>query len=429
MFSFGGSRSRSRSESEARSFIDPSQQPHLNNIRNQASVLSMGGMPVEGVASINNRLSSGIGAQFQGGGAIAGAGAGMMGFGSGIMNQGYGAANNFIQGAAGTNPSGFVEGGMDAGRMFAQGGSQANIAQGSGAATGTAREMANQAFGVTGAQSAGTMNQGFDQSNVANYMNNDVLSGQIDAASRDVMRNLQENQLTGNAAMAAGSGNSGSSRRAVMDAIATRGAADRVGDIAANMRGQAYNTGLGIEANRASQNAQLGQQNQQFNASNQQQANMFSAGAANQLLGQGFNIGANQLESNLQREQQGNQFNTGQFNQNMQFGANMGMDANRMALQNQQFGANLGLQMGGQGMAGMQSGANIMTSGINQQIAAGNFQRDYEQQLLNNQFQQAMSPYNALNFYNQIVGAPTVLNEASSSSRGRSSGINFGFGG
>lgn len=428
MFSFGGSRSRSRSQSEARSFIDPSQQTHLNNIRNQASVLSMGGMPVEGVASINDRLSSGIGAQFQGGGAIAGAGANMMGFGSGMMNQGYGAVNNFIQDSAGTNPSGFVRGGMDAGQMFAHGGSQANIAQGSGAATGTAREMANQAFGVTGAQSAGTMNQGFDQNNVANYMNNDVLSGQIDAASRDVMRNLQENQLTGNAAMAAGSGNSGSSRRAVMDAIATRGAADRVGDIAANMRGQAYNTGLGIEANRASQNAQLGQQNQQFNASNQQQADMFSAGAGNQLLGQGFNIGANQLESNLQREQQGNQFNTGQFNQNMQFGANMGMDANRMAQQNQQFGANLGLQMGGQGMAGMQSGANMMTSGINQQIAAGNFQRGYEQQLLNNQFQQAMSPYNALNFYNQIVGAPTVLNEANSSSRGRSSGFNFGFG-
>jgi hypothetical protein len=40
-----------------------------------------------------------------------------------------------------------------------------------------------------------------------------------------------------------------------------------------------------------------------------------------------------------------------------------------------------------------------------------------------------MSPYNALNFYNQIVGAPTVLNEASSSSRGSSSSVNFGFGG
>lgn len=427
MFSFGGSSSKSKSESNARTYIDPSQQPHLNNIRNQAMALS-GGMPVEGVASINDRLSAGVGAQFQGGGAIAGAGSSMMGYGSGMMNQGYGAANNFIQQSGNSGPGQFLNPAMGAGQNFAQGAAQAQVAQGSGAATGTAREMANQAFGVTGAQSAGTMNQGFDQSNVSNYINNDVLSGQIDAASRDVMRNLQENQLTGNAAAAAGTGNSGSSRRAVMDAIATRGAADRMGDIAANMRGQAYNTGLGIEANRASQNAQLGQQNQQFNATSQNQANQFSAAAGNQLLSQGFNIGANQLESNLARQQQGNQFNAGQFNQNRQFGTNMGMDAGRMALQNQQFGANLGMQMGNQGMAGMQSGANMMTAGINQQINAGQYQRDYEQQLLNNQYQQAMSPYNALNFYNQIVGDPTVLNEATSKSSGKSKSANFGFG-
>ena len=39
-----------------------------------------------------------------------------------------------------------------------------------------------------------------------------------------------------------------------------------------------------------------------------------------------------------------------------------------------------------------------------------------------------MSPFNALNFYNQIVGAPTVLNEAQSSSKSKGGSASFGFG-
>jgi len=120
--------------------------------------------------------------------------------------------------------------------------------------------------------------RGIDMRTAAQASYNPYLEGQIDAASRDVVRNLGENQLTGNAAMAAGTGNSGSSRRAVMDAIAQRGAADRVADIGATLRGNAYNTGLGIAA-------QQGLANQQA---------MVSTNALNaNLMGQGAQLGYN----------------------------------------------------------------------------------------------------------------------------------------
>lgn len=145
--------------------------------------------------------------------------------------------------------------------------------------TGGFNTAGNAAATMAGGNVYGTpMNRGIDMQTAAQASYNPYLDGQIDAASRDVVRNLGENQLTGNAAMAAGTGNSGSSRRAVMDAIAMRGAGDRVADISSNMRGQAYNTGLGISAQQglANQNAQLG-------------TNSLNAG----LMGQGANLAYN----------------------------------------------------------------------------------------------------------------------------------------
>jgi hypothetical protein len=87
------------------------------------------------------------------------------------------------------------------------------------------------------------------QGNIASagaYANNPFLDGQIDAASRDVTRNLNENQLPGLNEAATGSGNMNSSRAGVAEGIARRGAADQIGDIASNMRGQAYQSGLGL---------------------------------------------------------------------------------------------------------------------------------------------------------------------------------------
>ena len=172
-----------------------------------------------------------------------------------------------------------------------------------------AQSLANTAgFGTAGNAAAmmaggnvyGTpMNRGIDMRTAAQASYNPYLDGQIDAASRDVMRNLGENQLTGNAAMAAGTGNSGSSRRAVMDAIATRGAGDRVADISSNMRGQAYNTGLGIAAQQglANQNAQLGTNSLNANLMGQGANLNYNIGQAGQTgMNQAYNTGANNAQ-------------------------------------------------------------------------------------------------------------------------------------
>lgn len=598
MFSFGGSSSRSRSSSNARSYVDPAQQPHLNNIRNQAMMLTQGGMPVEGVAGINPALDTALGNRFNAGAgqiktgqdmsvkggmmrahgnqvamdaASRAAGSGFD-FGQTGMNLNQGAGNfamggqqamastgqglnyNTMQGLAGAGERmGFAQqnginpntatgiagmarmGNATLGNAQMQNGINADVANQIGGMAnmttaaqgrGIDTQTAGQARGmVTNAGAA--QNQGFTQANLGNYINNDVLNSQIDSASRDVVRNLQENQLTGNASNAAASGNSGSSRRAVMDAIATRGAADRIGDISANMRGQAYNQAMGIEANRASQNAgfnqqtnlanasaanqlastglniaaQQGQQNvgnqQQTNLANQASGNQFQSqgvgvaanqaaanqGAANQfglanmnamnaqgmanqnaynaalnqgvgvaanqssqnaanrqesfrtnaqqynqLLGQGANIGASQLAGNLDRLTNTSQFNAGQFNNLFGQGGNLSQSMFGLNQNNNQFGANLAANLGAQGSRDMMSGAQLENMGLANQQGAGQYLRDFEQQLLAMQYQQGMAPYNALNFYNQMVGAPTVLNEAESESSGKSRSANFGFG-
>ena len=172
-----------------------------------------------------------------------------------------------------------------------------------------AQSLANTAgFGTAGNAAAmmaggnvyGTpMNRGIDMRTAAQASYNPYLDGQIDAASRDVMRNLGENQLTGNAAMAAGTGNSGSSRRAVMDAIAMRGAGDRVADISSNMRGQAYNTGLGIAAQQglANQNAMLGTNSLNAGLMGQGANLAFGIGQAGQAgMGQAYQTGVNNAQ-------------------------------------------------------------------------------------------------------------------------------------
>lgn len=80
------------------------------------------------------------------------------------------------------------------------------------------------------------------------FINNGVLNGQIDAASRDVTRNLSEVQLPSVARDAADTGNLGSSARGAAEAILMRGAQDRIADIGATMRGDAYARGLGLSA-------------------------------------------------------------------------------------------------------------------------------------------------------------------------------------
>jgi len=96
--------------------------------------------------------------------------------------------------------------------------------------------------------------------NVTDYVDSDLVSSQITSALRDPQRQLMEQALPGSRMAAAASGNTGSSRARMGSDILTRGYLDRAADTSANIRGDAYNTAFGIEAQRAGQEAQLGGQ-------------------------------------------------------------------------------------------------------------------------------------------------------------------------
>ncbi|MDB2699878.1 hypothetical protein N9Y51_04525, partial [Alphaproteobacteria bacterium] len=319
MFSFGGSKSRSKSESESKTFVDPNQQPYLDDINQQAQNLNAQGMPVEGVASINPTLQNAVDTQNQAGQMQTSAGAGLMNVGSAQMS-GTTNALNYANNAMGQNTSGqALQTGANFGNQMADNTAQIQGSQGSGVNHSMAGNMANNA-----SQAATAQNQGFNQNNLSNYINNDVISGQIDAASRGIMRNFRENELTGNTAAAISGGNMGSSRKQMLDFGAAQRNADRIADISSNIVGNAYNNALNIEANRASQNANLSSGTNQFNA-----------GAQNTLMGQGYGISANQLQGNLNRDQQANMSNQSAVNSATQFGTNLGANQYNVGTNNQ----------------------------------------------------------------------------------------------
>jgi hypothetical protein len=354
-FNFGKSKSNSSSQQTSETFVDKNQQPFLTDLYGQAQALNSEGMPVEGVAGINPALQNAMNVANQGGQMQAGAGAGVMAQGA-AATTGTGQALNYAGNAMGGNAGAGINTAMGAGNSYAGGAANVNAAN----------------------------NGGVNMGNVGGMINNNVLNGQIDAASRDVMRNLQENQLTGIASQAAGTGNSGSSRAGVMAGIAARGAGDRIGDIASQMRGQAYNTALNIGANQASQNA-------------------------------GF-------------QQQSNMANQNAYNSARQFGTGVGQNAYNTNQQNQQFGAGMAQQIGQQGVNNMMSGQNMMNTGIGMAQGAGQMQRDYDQSMLNYDYRQGMAPYESLDFYSGIVGAPNNQTYSQATSKGSKSGFNLGFG-
>ncbi|MEZ5836109.1 MAG: tail fiber domain-containing protein [Geminicoccaceae bacterium] len=105
------------------------------------------------------------------------------------------------------------------------------------------------AAGLSGALDVASSLPRLTQDTLASLLGGRDLQGQIDAASRDVVRNLNEEVLPGLNDAASVSGNMNSSRAGVAEGIARRGAADRVGDIAAAIRSDAYNTALGSASN------------------------------------------------------------------------------------------------------------------------------------------------------------------------------------
>ena len=81
-------------------------------------------------------------------------------------------------------------------------------------------------------------------SGAGQYMDSDLLNQQIEAATRGDVRNLTENLLPSIDRGAIASGNLGSSRAGVAQGIATRGTQDRIADVSAQMRGNAYQDAL-----------------------------------------------------------------------------------------------------------------------------------------------------------------------------------------
>ena len=160
---------------------------------------------------------------------------------------------------------------------------------------GTANQFYNTGMGMSGAGSAYGTNansllaraqqdptQGF-LSTASQYANNPYVDQMIDAANRDVSRNLNETQLPSLALNAAGSGNTDSTRTGVTQAILQRNASQQMADTAANMRGQFFNQGLQTAQNQYNANAEHA-----LNA-NQQVGNAFQLGNSALLNGQQAN--------------------------------------------------------------------------------------------------------------------------------------------
>lgn len=145
-----------------------------------------------------------------------------------------------------------------------------NFATGMGADT--AYNMLNTGNSLMGSSAGGMSNAanslyGFNPGNATSqnisdagqYADNPYLNAQIDAAGRDISRNLTEDVLPGLNRMGSATGNTNSSRTGIAEGIALRGAQDRFGDLSANMRSTAYQNGLqqAEQARQANMNARL----------------------------------------------------------------------------------------------------------------------------------------------------------------------------
>lgn len=172
------------------------------------------------------------------------------------------------------------------------------------------------AAGLFGQASAGDPS-GYAQQFGNQYANSPYADGLVDAASRDVNRNLYENQLTGLQLGAVGAGGTNSTRAGVTEGIMQRGAADRIADTSSTIRGGLFNQGLtqGLSQYNTNLQNQLSANNQLYNAGtlgsgmvNAGNQNVFNAANATAAAGQGFQtqeqamLAAQQAQFNEQRD-------------------------------------------------------------------------------------------------------------------------------
>lgn len=168
-------------------------------------------------------------------------------FGSAKTNFANSQGTPYYQGDTYAGMDATGKGNLDAIRGYA-GGQGANTSATLSQLGGTFAGQAGSAV-----DTLGQVRQGYaadpTQANITNagaYAANPYLDGQIDAASRDITRNLYETALPGIDKAGVSSGGMNNSRLGVASGIAQRGAADRIADISSNMRGQAYQNGLSM---------------------------------------------------------------------------------------------------------------------------------------------------------------------------------------
>ena len=231
-FSFGRQKASNSSQQSAETFIDPTQQRYLEHIRREAQRLNAQPMPVEGVAGINLTLANALRNANQAGQMQTSAGAGLIGAGSGQL-AGTGMALNYANRALGGTGNIGIDTAIGTGRDISGMTHQIFGAKDSGVDLPTANALAGSATPMQAANNTGinlddaqqignlalqanpaavadpdfaipqqtgnlaaqagiAQNQGFSPANLDSYINNNLVSGQIDAASRDVMRNLRE---------------------------------------------------------------------------------------------------------------------------------------------------------------------------------------------------------------------------------------------
>lgn len=146
------------------------------------------------------------------------------------------------------------------------------------------------------------------------YASSPYADGLIDASSRDVTRNLYENQLPGAGLRASGTGNTNSTRAGVESAILQRGAADRLTDLSSSIRSNLFNTGL------AQGQSQYNQNLTNMLGANSGLLNSFSSGLTGLGAGQNYaagNFDALNAAGGLYQTQDQNQLNANlaQFNE------------------------------------------------------------------------------------------------------------------
>lgn len=137
-------------------------------------------------------------------------------------------------------------------------------------AQGTGTQLTNQIAGLANSNAAAGQNFGANANSIfgaasvdptqqiisqaGQYANNPFADGLVDAATRDVSRQLFENDLPALNNSASATGNLNSSRAGAMEGVLRRGAADRVADISSNIRGGLFNNGLSMAQNQFNQN-------------------------------------------------------------------------------------------------------------------------------------------------------------------------------